>query len=193
MEVLSAQRLETAMRQGRVYRRAELTRLSRAVDRDLQQLVSSGRVLKVGPGLYCRPESSEFGPVPPSDKALVAAFLKEDRFLLISPADFNSLGLGLTQLYPYTVVLNRKRYGEFVLSGRRYRFVRPLEVPQKLTKEVLFMELLARRNKLSETVSDDLLRNQIRKLDGKKLKLAVNANCGATKYVDAINNDSPMD
>jgi hypothetical protein len=50
---------------GRVYRREELARLSNAVDRHLNELVSTGMLKKLAQGLYYAPKQSNFGPLPP--------------------------------------------------------------------------------------------------------------------------------
>jgi hypothetical protein len=48
---------------------------------------------------------------------LIEAFLKDDRFLMVSPNDYNSLGVGTTQLYNEPVVYNRNRHGRHTLDG----------------------------------------------------------------------------
>ena len=92
----NAEKLKTAMRPGKVYRRQELAELAPAVDRDLKALVAAGAVRKLSGGLYYRPQKNAFGSAPPEDQDLVRAFLKTDDFLLTSYNHFNRLGLGLT-------------------------------------------------------------------------------------------------
>ena len=72
----SAERLESKIRGGHVYRRAELSSYSTAIDRDLKTLEKTGALYRVGPGLYYRPKKTRFGPLPHGEKALVCAFLK---------------------------------------------------------------------------------------------------------------------
>ena len=84
-----------------------------------------------------------------------------------SPNTFNSLGLGTTQLYNVRTVLNQKRHGPFLLNGQRYFFHRRTNVPGKLTKEVLLVELLNNLKKLAEDPEDllDNLTSQLSSFD----------------------------
>jgi hypothetical protein len=50
-------------------------------------------------------------------KKLVASFLRDDRFLLVSPNAYNILGVGTTQLHNTPVVYNHQRHGRFNLGG----------------------------------------------------------------------------
>jgi hypothetical protein len=88
----------------------------------LQELVSTGHLTKFARGLYYAPRESVFGPVPPADEDLVAAFLKDRNFLLFSPSAYNAAGLGTTQFYNATWVYNHKRHGVFTLGNRQYDF-----------------------------------------------------------------------
>src|SRR5262249_30631185 len=90
--------LSRKLRAGCVYRREDLAPASNAVDRHLKQLQESGRLKKLAQGLYYVPRQSAFGPVPPGDGELVAAFLRDDNYLLLSPASYNTLGMGEPQL-----------------------------------------------------------------------------------------------
>src|SRR4051794_35104673 len=87
------------LKRGNVYRRGDLERHSTAVDRHLGMLVKDGLLQKVAPGMYYYPKESVFGAVPPKEETLVKSFLKDDRFLVTSPNVYNSLGVGITQLY----------------------------------------------------------------------------------------------
>ena len=95
---------------------------------------------------------------PFGENELLKAFLRSSNFLAYSANTFNSLGLGTTQLYNVRTVLNQKRHGPFLLNGQRYFFHRRLNVPRKLTKEVLLVELLNNLKKLAED-PDELLDN----------------------------------
>jgi hypothetical protein len=55
----------------------------------LSQLQEEKALFKLSAGVYYCPKESPFGPVPPSDHELVKAFLKDDRFLLMSPNAYN--------------------------------------------------------------------------------------------------------
>ena len=79
---------------------------------------------KLSGGLYYVPRQSVFGKAPADENDLVAAFLKDDRFLVTSPNDYNTLGLGTTQLYNTRRVYNHKRHGDFKLGNRSFHFVR---------------------------------------------------------------------
>jgi hypothetical protein len=142
------------MNLGVVYRRSDLTRWSRAVDRNLDQLVSEHKVLRLSPGLYMRPNTSPFGALPADDKSLVESFLKDKRFLLNSYNNYTQLGLGLTQLYNTQVVYNYKRHGEFELGGKKFFFKRAPKFPRQLSKEYLLIDLL---NNLKHVAEDQNL------------------------------------
>ena len=168
-------RLAKALRPGRVYRREDLKPLTTAVDRHLQEMVSAGRLTKLAHGLYHAPRQSAYGPVPPTDEALVAAFLKDDEFLLFSPSAYNAAGLGTTQLYNRTLVYNRKRHGVFQLGSRQYDFRVKPRFPRKLSPEFLLVDALNNLSELAED-SDDVLqraRPQALKLDATQLRQAL--------------------
>jgi hypothetical protein len=165
-------RLVKALRPGRVYRREDLKPLTTAVDRHLQEMVSAGRLTKLAHGLYYAPRQSAYGLVPPTDEALVAAFLKDDEFLLFSPSAYNAAGLGTTQLYNRTLVYNRKRHGVFQLGSRQYDFRVKPRFPRKLSPEFLFVDALNNLSELAED-SDDVLqraRPQALKMDATQLR-----------------------
>lgn len=145
--------LKKKLRPGDVYRRADLQQWSKSVDRHLQELVTEGTLEKLSGGLYYVPSSGTFGKVPAEEHALVKAFLKDDHFLLTSTSDYNSLGVGTTQLYNTRLVYNHKRHGEFKLGNRSFRFVRKPYVPDKLTKEFLLVDLVNNLGLLAEDQS----------------------------------------
>jgi hypothetical protein len=101
-------KLKESMLLGRVYRREDLARFSKAVDRDLKTLLESGEIRKLAWGLYSLSA--------PDERELIRAFLKTEDFSLDGHC-----------------VRNRKRAGRFLLGGRRYEFrvvrnVTPLRV-----------------------------------------------------------------
>lgn len=151
MRKLSHHKLNNKLVSGRLYKRASLKRYSTAVDRDLTRLVQDKQLKKIAPGLYYKPKESRYGPLPPDDTLMVAEFLREKNFLLYSWNVYNSLGLGLTQIYNRKVVYNRKRHGVFELSGREYDFRRPARgYPSKLTPEFLLVDLVNNLKELDE-------------------------------------------
>jgi hypothetical protein len=93
------------------------------------------------------PRKTRFDDAP---EKLVEAFLKDDRFLMVSPNDYNSLGVGTTQLHNEPVVYNRKRHGRHKLDGRVYDFRLRPSVPAQLTKEVLLVDLLHNLKRLPD-------------------------------------------
>lgn len=163
--------LKKKLRQGDVYRRADLQQWSKSVDRHLQELVKEGALEKLSGGLYYVPAPSAFGKVPAEEHALVKAFLKDDHFLLTSPSDYNALGVGTTQLYNIRLVYNHKRHGEFKLGNRSFRFVRKPYVPTKLTSEFLLVDLFNNLGQLAEDQSAvlDKVKEKARKMDKENL------------------------
>ena len=109
-------------------------------------------------GLYLYPKETVFGKAPPEDAALVKSFLKDHRFLLVSPNAYNSLGVGTTQLYDKTVVYNHKRHGDFLLGGRRFELRVKPSFPKTLSKEFLLVDLVNNLDRLAEREREVLAR-----------------------------------
>jgi Family of unknown function (DUF6088) len=167
--------LKKRLKPGRAYRREELARWSTSVDRHLKQLVEQGVLKKLSGGLYAYPKETAFGRAPASDKDVVSAFLKNDRFLLASPNAYNSLGVGTTQLYDKTVVYNHKRHGEFRLGGRKFAFRVKPRFPKSLTKEFLLVDLVNNVDQLAEA-KDEVLKRVMERAtssDNPRLRRAV--------------------
>jgi len=163
------------LKPGRAYRREELARWSTSVDRHLKQLVERGVLKKLSGGHYAYPKETAFGPAPASDKDVVRAFLRGDRFLLASPNAYNSLGAGTTQLYDKTVVYNHKRHGEFQLGGRKFAFRVKPGFPKSLTKEFLLVDLVNNVDQLAEA-KDEVLKRVMERAapsDNPRLRRAV--------------------
>lgn len=148
--------LRQHIKQGEVYRRSDLEYYSTAIDRHLAQLTKDGTLIKLNQGLYYAPKQSKFGAVPPDDRQVVERFLKDEDFLLVSPNSFNSLGLGLTQLYNTTWVYNHKRKGEFQLNGKTFEFKLKSSFPKNITREYLLVDLLNNIEDLAEDQSQTL-------------------------------------
>lgn len=68
------------------------------------------------------PCRTRFGKAPASADKLVAAVLKDDRLLVVSPDAFCGLSVGATQLHKAPVVYNLRRHGRFSLGGRSFGF-----------------------------------------------------------------------
>jgi hypothetical protein len=154
MSTYSYEHLNQQMRAGHVYRRDMLSSYSKALDRDLDTLVEKGLLRKLAGGLYYKPAMSEFGALPPKDDNLVSSFLRDNKFLLYSWNQYNSLGVGLTQLYNRVVVLNLRRHGVFKLGNKEFDFRRSNKgFPTKVTPEFLLVDLLNNLNELAEDTS----------------------------------------
>ncbi len=170
----AAAALSRKLRAGCVYRREDLSLSSNAVDRHLRQLLDDGRLKKLSQGLYYVPRKSVYGTLPPGDNELVAAFLRDDDFLLLSPASYNTLELGTTQLYNRTIVYNHKRHGQFTLGNRTFDFRMKPRFPRKLSKEFLFVDLLNNLREMTEERDVILYKaaHRCRMFDSRKLNLA---------------------
>lgn len=142
--------LKEHLEAGKVYRRADLAPWSNAVDRHLKQLVADGTLKKLAGGLYLCPRPTSFGAAPADDHALVRAFLKDERFLITSPNNYNALGLGTTQLYNERVVYNHKRHGQFTLGNRPFRFAVKPHFPETATPAFLLVDVVNNLDQLAE-------------------------------------------
>jgi hypothetical protein len=164
--------LKSSLKRGQVYRRGDLARLSKSVDRHVQELVADGTLKKVAPGTYYYPKKTAFGDAPASEEELVRHFLRDNRFLLTSPNVYNNLGVGTTQLYNKRVVYNHKRHGEFTLGNRRFDFRVKPHFPKKITEEFLVVDLVNNLDSLAEESNSVLekLAVKIKGMDVRKLK-----------------------
>ncbi len=142
--------LKKHLKKGQVYRRADLSGWSKSIDRHLEELTEDGTLEKVSQGLYYYPKTSVFGKVPPDETVLVRSFLKDDRFLLVSPNLYNNLGVGTTQLYNKKVVYNHKRHGKFKFGNRSFEFQLKHHFPSKVTEEFLLVDLVNNIEQLAE-------------------------------------------
>lgn len=165
------EQLKKHLKRGKVYRRADLTAWSKSVDRHLEELVDEGTLQKVSPGVYYCPKTSVFGNVPPDENELVSTFLKDDRFLLVSPNSYNSLGVGTTQLYNKKVVYNYKRHGKFKLGNKEFEFQRKYDFPSKMTQEFLLVDLVNNIDQLAEDQDQVLQKTLIKASQMPPLKL----------------------
>ncbi len=176
--------LKQHIKPGVVYRRSDLEFYSSSVDRDLGRLVKDGVLFKLRQGLYYAPRKSKFGMVPPDDSDMVAKFLKDDNFLFVSPNSYNSLRMGLTQLYNITWVYNHKRHGEFKLNGKNFLFKIKSGFPETLTTEFLVVDLLDSLDELAED-SDKVVesfKKNIARFDINELvKMSMNYGSGTTR------------
>lgn len=170
----SATPLVRHVRAGKVYRREDLVPYSASVDRELQQLVAAGRLTKAAQGLYYAPRKSVFGDAPPAEEDMLAAFLKDKNFLSFNPSVYNSLRLGMTQLYNKTIVYNHKRHGKFRLGNREFDFrvKHRFPLPNQVSSEYLLVDML---NNFDELAEDEdhvfaIARRKLSQFDTKKLQ-----------------------
>jgi hypothetical protein len=164
--------LKGHLKRGQVYRRDDLAKWSKSVDRHLDALVEDDTLQKLSQGLYYYPKLSAFGKTPPEEDVLIRSFLKDDRFLLTSASSYNSLGVGTTQLYNERTVYNHKRHGEFKLGNRKFSFRMKPHFPSKVTKEFLLVDLVNNLETLAEDPTE-VLKNvavKVRTMDTQKLK-----------------------
>jgi hypothetical protein len=164
------------LKPGQVYHRADLKRWSASVDRHLQELMREGALEKLSGGLYYVPKQTTFGKAPADEQELVKSFLKDDRFVIMSPNDYNALQVGTSQLYNERRVYNYKRHGVFKLGNRTFRFVRKPYVPGKMTKELLLVDLVNNAKQLAED-QPHLIENVKRRaaeMDSRRLKQLAN-------------------
>jgi Family of unknown function (DUF6088) len=145
--------LRQHLKRGKVYRRCDLEKWSKAVDRHLSALLSDGTLEKLSQGVYYYPKQSAFGKTPPEERELVSRFLKDDKFLVTSPNDYNTLGVGTTQLYNKRIVYNHKRHGEFKLGNRTFSFRMKPQFPKEATQEFLLVDLVNNLKDLAEDQS----------------------------------------
>lgn len=167
--------LKKHLKRGKVYRRSDLVKWSKSVDRHLEALVEDGILQKLSQGLYYFPEESAFGNTPPEEETLIKSFLKDDRFLLTSLNAYNSLGVGTTQLYNQRTVYNHKRHGDFKLGNKNFSFRVKPHFPKKATPEFLLVDLVNNLDALAED-PQELLKNiswKARTMDAKKLERSV--------------------
>lgn len=166
------QELKKHLKRGKVYRRADLSKWSKSVDRHLDELVQEGTLQKLSQGLYYYPEVTVFGETPPEEDVLVRSFLKDKRFLVTSLNAYNSLGVGTTQLYNSKTVYNHKRHGDFNLGGVTFAFRVKPHFPLKATPEFLLVDLLNNLDQLAEDPKEVVskVRSKAKTMDAKKLK-----------------------
>jgi hypothetical protein len=138
-----------ALQSGRVYRANELEKYSNSLGRDLRLLVDNKKLRSLGKGLYVRPEKLGDMELSPDSKEVVAKFLASNRFLMRNMSDFNSFGLGLTQMFKDTFVYNSKRTGKIKLGNREYNFVNR-KFPKENHDEFLLVDLFNNLNAVGE-------------------------------------------
>lgn len=139
---------------GTVYRTAWLRRWDANPTRLAQKLEAKGLARRLGHGLLYAPRHGRFGEVPPSDEALLDAFLDGTPHVVTGPARWNALGLGSTALFVRPLVYNTKRTGTFTVGGRSFD-MRRVAFPDDPPPEWFVVDLL--RNAKSAGVEREVL------------------------------------
>ena len=182
--------LKKHLKRGKVYRRADLSKWSKSVDRHLDELVKEGALQKLSQGLYFYPEVTVFGQAPPEEEKLVRTFLKDNRFLMTSFNAYNALGVGTTQLYNTKTVYNHKRHGDFNLGGKTFSFRVKPHFPRKATLEFLLVDLLNNLDQLAEDPNEVVSKVQLRAktMDAKRLKKSLReyGSAKAKKFLEPV-------
>ncbi|MEO8183308.1 MAG: hypothetical protein ABI895_31125 [Deltaproteobacteria bacterium] len=125
---------------GRVYRTRELGQWSANPPRLAQRLVRDGQLVQLAHGLFAAPRRSRFGAVPPTDEALLRAFLDGGPFVFTGPERWNALGLGTTAVFATPLVYNTKRSGLFNFGGRQF-LLRRVAFPETPPTEWFVVDL----------------------------------------------------
>ena len=138
---------------GRVYRTEDLRRWGKNPSRLAERLVREGVLRRLARGLFVRPKRGRFGEVPPSDEALLRAFLKGEPFLLTGPERWNALGLGSTAVFSRRLVYNTKRSGEFDLGGSKF-LLRRVPFPRSPSAEWFVVDLIENRERVGVSLDE---------------------------------------
>ncbi len=125
---------------GRVYRTRELGQWSANAPRLAQRLVRDGQLVRLAHGLFAAPRRTRFGAVPPTDEALLSAFLDGEPFVFTGPERWNALGLGTTAVFAAPLVYNTKRSGRFTFGGRQF-LLRRVAFPETPPPEWFVVDL----------------------------------------------------
>lgn len=169
------QELKSHLKSGRLYKRAELEKWSKSVDRHLSQLLSMEILSKVGPGLYYVPKKNAFGIEPPNEEKLVQKYLDNSNFLITSFNIYNKLELGTTQLYNHKVVYNHLKSGDVKLGNKVFTFRKKSSFPTKQTAEFAVVDLVNNLDQLAEDQPKVLenVQKKVKELDPKAFSIAV--------------------
>jgi len=125
---------------GRVYRTRELRQWSANPARLAQRLVRDGQLVQLAHGLFAAPRRSRFGAAPPTDEALLRAFLDGGPLVFTGPERWNALGLGTTAVFATPLVYNTKRSGLFTFGGRQF-LLRRVAFPEAPSPEWFVVDL----------------------------------------------------
>jgi len=138
---------------GRVYRTRELGQWSANPPRLAQRLVRNGQLVQLAHGLFAAPRRSRFGAAPPTDEALLHAFLDGGPLVFTGPERWNALGLGTTEVFAAPLVYNTKRSGLFDFRGRRF-LLRRVAFPEAPSPEWFVVDLFENAEKAASAPSE---------------------------------------
>jgi hypothetical protein len=147
---------------GTVYRTAALRRWGQNPTRLAARLERDGLLKRLGHGLVYVPRKTRFGDAPPTEQALLDAFLDGTPYLVTGPPRWNALGLGSTALHVRPLVYNTKRTGAFTLGGRTFE-LRRVGFPSEVTPEWFVVDLL-RNSDAAGVDRSDLVVNLVKAL-----------------------------
>lgn len=145
-----------ALKAGQVYRTRDFARWTSNPPRLVRRLTQEGRLRPLAHGLFAYPKQGRFGAVPPTDEAVMRAFLGGAPFVLTGPERWNALGLGTSAAFAAQLVYNTKRSGEFQLGGRRY-LLRRVAFPTRPSPEWFVVDLFQHAEQAAAD-RDDLTR-----------------------------------
>lgn len=148
---------------GRVYRTRDLRRWGANPARLAARLVEQGHLQKLRSGLFYRPETSRFGPVPPKPSELLRAFFAGSPYLVTGSPRWNELGLGATAVLAYPIIYNSTRTGRLQIGDRQF-LLRRVRFPEKPTPEWFAVDLIENRDLAGVGLEDleDRLRGALR-------------------------------
>lgn len=138
---------------GRVYRTREFARWTANPPRLAQRLVRDGKLVQLAQGMFAAQQRSRFGVVPPTDEALMSAFLDGGPFVFTGPDRWNALGLGTTAVFARPLVYNTKRSGKFIFDGREF-LLRRVAFPTPVSPEWFVIDLFENADQAGASVDD---------------------------------------
>lgn len=137
----------------RVYRTRDFAAWGANAPRLAQRLVREGQLLQLAHGMFTAPKRSRFGVVPPTDEALMRAFLTGGRFVFTGPERWNALGLGTTAVFALPLIYNTKRSGQFKFGGREF-LLRRVAFPEEPTPEWFVVDLFENADRAAASLGE---------------------------------------
>ena len=142
------------LEKGRVYRTRDLAAFGSNPTRLAKRLVEEGLLIQLAQGLFHAPETSRFGPLPPSNREVLRSFLGTDEFLITGPPIWAALGLGVKpKSAAVTLAYNAKRSGDFQL-GDHYFHLRRVRFPAHPSREWFVVDLVEHHAMASVTLDE---------------------------------------